>query len=388
MLKWISRNDGRPIGLWVLCLVLSFPLLVFLSVSPHIVLQIEKTHPAAAYDRGKELLRGGRVKKAIQSFKSGREFCKQIYEESGLRRHRRLMVYGSLCIADAYKIHGSTDELEQALNYYAEVIRLEPDMSQGQPFLNRGDVLQRLDRHEEAIASYTWAVAKGETMISLFARYNRGLSNARLGYANAACDDWYYYLRFYDGAVYDHQWEAFYSLPECSNPRYNFIRGRAALELGKKEEANKCLKSYLDSKPKDRCAKYLYALAAEEKITTDEGEISLSDCYPPGDTIPINLKKIFFNLYSSKDGNYELVAGLSGEATESILPEISVLLNGMNINDLLISSSQPESYKIPVELQSGKNHVRIIAFSEKATGTVPLVYLHSLMLPGEISLKN
>ena len=379
-MKVRSSLDARIVGLWLLLLVILFPLLAYLSTHPGIVLRLEASQPSEAYGRGLQLLQQGRRAEAFAEFEKGRDFFMRLYEESRSENHKKQAVLCALAIANALTESGNPSDLNRALAYFAESIRLAPDISEGQPYLGEGNAYRRLGRYQEAVDAYAEATRRGNALLILDLLYWRGFSFLQLEKPDEAADDWYEYLRFTEKNIAPEQWVEFSRIPKCRNPRCHFILGYAALSLQNVEAARKHLETYLQSIPDDRCAKYLLSSLTFSPVPSDLETISLAECFPPGGSEPRPLNVTLLDLYVPRSGGYQLTAGLSGEATGTVLPKIAWVLNGMPVQELLLVSSQVKEYMVPVEMRAGKNRLRLEVKKSRTGEAAAKVTLHSLHL--------
>ncbi|RJP32500.1 MAG: hypothetical protein C4527_05970 [Candidatus Omnitrophota bacterium] len=363
---------------WLIVLVVSFSLLAFLSSDPRYLLRIEELQADAALTRGMEFRKQGKLKEAVETFKRGENYYRQLYEENHLSRHQLLVVMHQLAIADSYAILGGTDELEIAVDSYRQVIRQEPSVSQGQPHLSLGDVLMRLGRYGDAVNAYAGVFEYGHGLILLEALYGRGRCYWLLDQPDSAADDWYLFLRYIDKSLGDDHGREFCQLPVCANPRRHFVLAHAWQALGDAEKAKIHLQAYLDTTPWDRSANYFHALLTNQPFQPDMGTISLADCFYPSTQIPRPIHQTLLNLYVAASGMYELTAEMSGESEGTEIPVVEIRLNRLPADDVRISSSQPQQYTIPLELRTGKNFLQLTV---KNIGKFKgVMFLHSLAL--------
>ena len=117
-----------------------------------------------------------------------------------------------------------------AIDHYHKVIEQSPEFSQGQPHVSLGDVLQRLERYEEAIRAYAGVFNYGDGRILLEALYGRGRCYWLTNHPDDAADDWYLFLRYWERGLNKDQWKEFRQLPVRENPRCHLILALACQE--------------------------------------------------------------------------------------------------------------------------------------------------------------
>jgi len=383
-MKMFDRYDAGALAAWGLVLLASLVLLGYLAANPRKMLWIEAAHPSAAYGLGDDWLNKGDFAKAIREYERGRDYFKKLYEKDQLESHRKQMVLGILKLANAYSLRGRTqtlstvdrnDALTGAVRYYDEAIALEPGMSEGQPFLSRGDALLQLERYKESAASYLEAIESGRGMTALRAIYGRGIGYVEMNSPEKAADDWYDFLRYSDG-IGKEDLEKIAALPESGNPRWKAAAGGALFLLGEKNQARSLIEEYAASAPYDRFGKYLLAEAANRPFHEDSGIIGLDECFPEKKETPRKLGSAWIDLYASHSGMFLLTAGLSSAATESALPQVTI--HGKNENIFAVDGAETRDYPLIIELDEGKNLIEIRAIRLVESDEEPAVYLHSL----------
>ena len=191
-----------------------------------------------------------------------------------------------------------------------------PDFADWTPHLRRADVLKRLERYEEAIESYNNVIENGQGLMLFYALYGRGFSLARLGRVDEACDDWYFYIQYYDREVFEDYWQEFRRIAECANPRRDYIRGRAFQALGRDEEAKPCLKAYLDKEKNDIDARYYYESLIGAGFPQNFKPVTISSAFPPASKEPRLIDVIYYNIYAARDSVCTLQLNLSGKRWE------------------------------------------------------------------------
>ncbi len=364
--------------IWFVVLVGALSLFAFLASDPRYLLGIEEMQPDAAYANGLKLVRDGKLFEAVETFRKGERFYQRLYDEKGLKRHEAQVVQHRLAIANAYFVLGATDELELAVGMYKKVIEQDPGFSLGQPHLSLGDTLQRLERYSEAIRAYNGVFEYGNGLILLEALYGRGRCYWLTKQPVPASDDWYLFLRYTEKALNDEQWKEIRQLPVCENPRCHFILAKAFENSSDLEKANTHLDIYLQSIPEDRCAHYLDALWKNQPLPADQGKIPIADCFYPTDQVPRPVYQTLLNMYTESSGLYELTLELSGQAEGVDIPEIEIVANGLPVEKIWIKSAQPKPYTISLELQSGKNFIRLTV--ENLGGFQGTIELHSISI--------
>ncbi|MEW6234267.1 MAG: hypothetical protein AB1656_02670 [Candidatus Omnitrophota bacterium] len=384
-MKTIDRFDAGALAVWGLVLLASFILLGYLAANPRKMLWIETGHPSAAYGAGDEWLRKGEYAKAIREYERGRDYFKELYEKDRLDGHRKQIASGMLRLANACCVKRGTEALAQAVRYYDEAIALERGMSEGQPYLARGDALLQLERYEEAAASYTEAIERGRGKTSLRAIYGRGVCYAEMNSPERAADDWHFFLRYSNG-IAKNELERIAALPESGNPHWKAVVGGALLLLGEKSRALSLLEEYTAAGADDRFGKYLLAEASDRPFPEDEGAIGLEQCFPSKNEAPRQLGSAWFDLYAAQSGKFLLTAGLSSAATGIALPQAAI--RGKNEKILVVESAESRSCALTIELDEGKNLIEIRANRQAGSDEEPAVYLHSLELRRETEIND
>ncbi|MAQ75909.1 MAG: hypothetical protein CL613_06215 [Aquimarina sp.] len=166
------------------------------------------------------------------------------------------LYYTAWLMTDLYKDY---DRALQYLNQYDDYTPDKVDYAWGENvnFL-KGEVLQALGRHEEAIIEFTKAIEEeGEDHIDYSAFVYRGISYDYLGELEKALDDYNSTLKIYDK----------------SSMAY-YYRGLTYLKLDKKQKAIKDLeialglikKGYKKSDPYKEVYNEIYAMQVEDKL--------------------------------------------------------------------------------------------------------------------------
>ena len=166
------------------------------------------------------------------------------------------LYYTAWLMTDLYKDY---DRALQYLNQYDDYTPDKVDYAWGENVnILKGEVLQALGRHEEAIIEFTKAIEEeGEDHIDYSAFVYRGISYDYLGDLEKALDDYNSTLKIYDK----------------SSMAY-YYRGLTYLKLDKKQNAIKDLeialslikKGYKKSDPYKEVYNEIYAMQVEDKL--------------------------------------------------------------------------------------------------------------------------
>lgn len=375
----MSRFSRLSAACWIGCVILSGALFSFLSYHPEMMLWIEDIHPSNAYDQGRILRDRGQTDKAIRYFEKGRDYFERIYRETGLERHKNLYAHGILEIANTYSRSDNPDDLERAVRSYLEGLELSPRVSEGHPHLALGFVFQRLNRHLQAIDSFSNAINFGSALISLQALLGRGDSYLKTNQPEKACNDWYYFVRYYD-RITDNDWETVMQLPVLPDIRSEYIRGRACQGLLDTEQAKPHLKRYTEQCPQDRSARFWYSQLINAVVIPDAGLIPLEDCYPVLMENPRLISTDIIDIYMDRDCLCKLSFALSASGKTPELDRLIISRNRMIISEITLNTNDLNIYTETVELIRGINYFQLNSkygseFPQKAE-----LWLHRLEL--------
>ena len=118
--------------------------------------------------------------------------------------------------------------------------------------------------------------------------------------------------------------------------------------------ANTHLSTYIQTVSNDRYANYLHAVWNHLPIPSDSGPIALADAFYPDERQPRPVRQTLFNLYQAKGGLCQLTLEMAGKAEGIAIPEAEIVLNGLSVKTIRITSTKPREYAIPLELRTGK----------------------------------
>ncbi|HOJ62637.1 MAG TPA: hypothetical protein PK878_20370 [bacterium] len=363
---------------WCLVVLFSGAGFYYLAHRPQMMLVVEDYHPSFAYERGRELLKQSNFNDAIASFRKGMMYFKQLYEETGSASHRRHYARGLLELANAYSRKDDPVLLAQAVELYGQACQLEPDVSEGHPYLAHGEVLERLKRYEEAVDRYTVAVERGSARFSLLARFGRGQCRLALGQTAEACADWYYFVRYFDQITPVH-WEFIQKMPPGACSWSAYVLGRAMMALGNASEAGRYLEIAGDQFPENRSIRAYRALAAGTTVVSDSGEISLQEFYPPGGEDFRSLGTAMVDLYRAQEGPCVVRLELSALGEGEAPPVLRIEVNQVAGEEIRVLGSQPRGYAVRLTLRQGANHV-MLRSSVAGWGGNPDILLRSFIL--------
>ncbi|MFB3786740.1 MAG: tetratricopeptide repeat protein [bacterium] len=376
----MPRLHPRLLMVWCVLVLLSGAGFHYLSHHPRLMLVAEDYHPSFAYERGRQFLRQSDYREAIASFRRGLAYFKQLYDLTGQESHRRQYAQGLLELGGAYSRMGDPASLGQAVELYRQATQLAPDASEGQPYLALGEALERLERHGEAVDPYSAAVEKGSALISLLARYGRGYCRLALGQPAAACEDWYYFARYYDQITPVHC-NGLIQLPAEACPHGAFILGRAWMGLDHPGEARRWFQEAWRNQPEKRFLRAYQSLAAGTPVISDAGTIALEEFYPPrGGETPRGLGTAVIDLFRPDDGPCVARLELSGTVEGPSPPGVKIQIDRREAADIPLLGSRPRPYAVRLPLRKGANRLLLRAYPLISAAGRPSILLHSFAL--------
>lgn len=385
-MPFMPRLYTRLLIAWFLLVLLSGVGFYYLAYHPRMMLVVEDFHPSFAYERGRQLLQQAKYNDAIATFRRGVAYFKQLFDETGQESHRRQYAQGLLELANAFCRMGDPASLAQAVELFTQATRLEPDASEGQPYLAQGEALERLKRFEEALMPFTVAVEKGTVLISLLARFGRGQCQLALGRPAEACEDWYYFSRYFDQITPVH-WNSIQTLPPDACPWSPYIVGRARMALEQNSEARmdalRFLQDAWQNHPENRSVRYYHAFAAGTPGGSDAGALALDEFYPPGGESSRALGTAVIDLFREKEGPCVARLELSGAVEGKSPPVLKILQNRRETAEIQVLGSQPRLYSIRMQLQQGVNLVLLRASPLTSGNGRPSILLHSFLIEAE-----
>ena len=299
----LVRTPERAIlTVWIIAMAAAFPILVYLSFHPEVMLRLEESQPSAGIYQGREWLKQGNIPEAIRSFERAYRFFTQLFEESGLESHQVHRVDALAQLADVYKIHGATPEWQTALEDYDQAIRFFPNGNHGLWMLSQGDVLQKQGRFEEAIPHYDAALEHGYGVTRLLALYGRGRAYLMQGRWEPACADLSLYVRYPYHALNPEQWVEFLRLEPFQGIERDFVLAHAWFSLGQPAKVEELVRRCLAVAPDDREAEFLLSKITDGPVPNDVGEIPIRRCFPIVQNPPYPVVESLVYLYVSAGG--------------------------------------------------------------------------------------
>ncbi len=363
--------------IWPSVTVVSLCVLGILATHPSLMLWIEESHPSVAYGKGDRLRHQEKLERAIEEYQRGIAYFKELYQEHKQSSHLRQWVLGVLRQADTYAQIDTSEAWEEALGLYEIAIELDPEMSRGQPFLARGQLLSRMQRYSEAIESYNHAMEKGQGHTDLISYYGRGLCFLRLKKYEKATEAWYWFTRFVPEPEPE-QIEVMLELPENENHKREAILGYLYLLEQEIKPALDYLENYLEVEPQDRFAQYSRAIISEATYEADQGDYPLEECFPPSEEEPRTLQTTVIDVNAHDAQSMRLSIRLSTETSTKSLPQVRI--DRSNGDPITVHTSRARTYETRIELEKGRNLVRLETLQPDPNEAPPTIYLHALSL--------
>ncbi|MBZ0257177.1 tetratricopeptide repeat protein, partial [bacterium] len=258
----ISRYYKVTFTIWVLFTIFSFSVFSYFAYYPQSILLVEAYQPGASYERAKHYLNNGNIAGAIKAYQRGVNYFKQLYDESGLERHKLYAGQGLLGIAGIYRNVIKPPDLDAAAQYYEKALAWHPYWDKPKPYLFLGETLLEAGKFEDAISPLTSVINLGTAPNSMEALYLRGIAYFQSGEYQQAAVDWRNYLRFSWGPVPTERWNQFLALraKSVNTPEYFYVQGLERYSREEPGESIEFLSKYLKENPDDAATKYYLSM--------------------------------------------------------------------------------------------------------------------------------
>jgi len=375
------RVPIRLLILWGSIVILSGIGFYYLSLKPNTLLWIEDYHPSNAYQKGRELKEEGKWEEALAAFRRGADYFHGLSEKNPLRRYRLQYLQGLLEMAPVYAEMGDPSSLQTALDLWQKAVEIEPRYAEGQPFLARGMVLQRLGEYRDAVEAYSGAMEYGSAPVALEAVLGRGGCYKELGDFPAAGRDWYWYARLKKGFA-PALWNDLASIPLDSCAEAHYLHARAASIRGETKQAEECWRKYLTLNPLDRSANYYFHRLTGKSMELGDGEIPLTDLFPVSSQNPRPFSSVLVDVYSDGDQPVELCIEITASNEKSTHQKVIVERDRQPVWDGAAISDSPHILSAGLILQAGVDIFHLYSQAGEEERVTPL-FLHSLTVRPE-----
>lgn len=367
--------------LWGSIVALSGVGFYYLSSRPQTLLWIEDYHPSNAYQKGRALKEEGQWEEALAAFQRGTGYFRELAEQNPLRRYRLQYLQGLLEMASVYEEMGDPSSLHAALDLWQKAVEIEPRYAEGQPFLARGMVLQRLGEYRKAVDAYSGALEYGSAPVALEAVLGRGGCYKELGDFPAAGRDWYWYARLKKG-IAPALWNDLAAIPLDSCAEAYYLHARAVSIRGETKQAEECWRKYLTLNPLDRSAIYYFHRLTGVSMELDDGEIPLTDLFPVSSQYPRPLSSVLLDVYSDGDQPVELCIEITASNEKSTHQKVIVERDRQPVWEGAAISDSPHILSAGLILQAGVNIFHLYSQTGEEERVTPFL-LHSLTVRPE-----
>lgn len=383
------RYTKTTLSIWLLLTVASFAVFSYLAYHPQAILMVETYQPGASYDRAKVFLSNGEIDNALDSYQRGVKYFKQLYDESGLDRHKIYVSQGLLGIAHIYKSYMDPPLFDEADAYYVEALEWYSNWNLAQPYYSLGETRFDAGNYEKAIGPLTTTIHKGLAPTTLDALFLRGLAYFKLNQYDLAASDWYQYLRFYSGKTSTERWNQFLELRDAdiisstsiespqatpSNnppatpesvyvpdyiPELFYILARERLAREEPKEAIQFFKNYTNFNPNDISALYYVSELNGTPTNSGFGERALSDIFPPASPPDFRLWERYVDVYASQPITAIVNLEISFRGASLEPQRIQFNLGEGDFFEIVEKNGTTGTYKIPCSFSPGKSVLRI-----------------------------
>ncbi len=377
----MPRLPIRLLILWGSFVALSGIGFYYLSLRPQTLLWIEDYHPSNAYQKGRVLKEEGQWEEALAAFQRGTDYFHGLAEKNPLRRYRLQYLQGLLEMASVYEEMGDPASLRIASELWQKAVEIEPQYAEGQPFLARGMVLQRLGEYRNAVEAYSGAMEYGSAPVALEAALGRGGCYKKLGDFPAAGRDWYWYARFKKG-IAPALWNDLTAIPLDSCAEALYLHARAASIRGETKQAEESWRKYLTLNPLDRSANYYFHRLTGKSMELGDGEIPLSDLFPVSSQNPRLMDSVLLDLYSEIEQPVELRIEIAASDEMSSLGKLIVEQDRRPVWEGAAISDSPHILSARLTLQAGVNIFHLYSQTGEEERVTPF-FLHSLTVRPE-----